>query len=95
MYRSDRSWEAATMGHRKWNVHLAVDETGDLTEVRAVLVADGVEIAHGDGRARRHPADRPVARIGDELAVSRALYALADRLMDAASRDLDLAAGRG
>jgi hypothetical protein len=79
----------------EWTVQLSVDARGDLTEAVAVLEADGVERAHGLGQARRNPADAEHPRIGEELAVSRALYALADRLSDIAAADVALADGRG
>jgi hypothetical protein len=79
----------------EWTVQLSVDARDDLTEAVAVLAADGVERAHGLGRAHRNPADPASPRIGEELAVSRALYALADRTIDIAAVDVALATGRG
>jgi hypothetical protein len=83
------------MSRKEWTVRLTLDEAGDVTDASAVLEANGVEVARATGRARRNPADRPVARVGDELAASRALYALADRLMDVTAEDIDLAEGHG
>jgi len=83
------------MPQKQWSVELVVTEAGDLTQVHAVLLAEGAEVAHGSGEARRRPGDPPVPRVGDELATARALYALADRLMDITAEDIDLAAGRG
>jgi hypothetical protein len=38
--------------------------------------------------ARLDPADEPVSRIGDELAVARALFDLADQLFAMTSADI-------
>jgi Rv2632c-like len=83
------------MSVKEWTVRLSIEEDGDHTRATAVLVTGEGETTRVEGRARRNPADRPSAEIGEELAVSRALYALADRLMDVAARDIDLAAGHG
>jgi len=83
------------MVSKEWTVRLSIDEQGDLTRALAVLSGDNGVVAHAEGRARRNPADRWASWIGDELAASRALYALADRLMDTAARDIDVVAGRG
>jgi hypothetical protein len=65
---------------------------------RVPVRADG-PAAPGPSALRRDEgpttADRPVARVGDELAASRALYALADRLMEVTAEGLALAAGSG
>ena len=41
------------------------------------------------GTARLNPTDADVPEIGDELAVARALSALAHRLVDAAATDIE------
>ena len=72
-----------------WSVRISIEEDDDSTHARAVLTSrDGVTL-HADGRARRNPVDAPVPEIGDELAAARALYGLADALMDAAGRDVE------
>ncbi|WP_461023673.1 dsRBD fold-containing protein [Thalassiella azotivora] len=48
----------------------------------------GPDPLHGQGRARRNPADEDVPEIGEEVAVSRALRDLADRLLATASGDI-------
>jgi len=66
-----------------------VEEDDDHTQARAVLTSrDGVSL-HGDGNADRKPGDAPIPEIGEELAAARALYALADKLMDAAAHDVE------
>ena len=75
---------------KRWSVDIYIDEheenrrtwaearlhTGDRTDVRGV------------GTSSRHPRDREVPEIGDELAVSRALADLADHLHTAARLDV-------
>lgn len=74
---------------RDWTVHVSVFEHEDDTEARAVLVADAPEHLVATGEAHRSPHDSPVAEIGDEVAVARALRHLADRLLDTAERDIE------
>lgn len=72
-----------------WTVRISLDEDGDHTHARAVLSSrDGVTLT-SVGDARRNPHDAVVPEIGEELAAARALYALADRLMDVASTDVE------
>ena len=83
------------MASKEWTVRLSIDEQGDLTRAIAILTGEEGVLVHAEGSARRNPNDRRAPWIGDELAVSRSLYALADRLMDLAARDIDLVAGHG
>lgn len=72
-----------------WTVRISLDEDDDHTHARAVLTSrDGVTVTTV-GDAHRNPHDAVVPEIGEELAAARALYALADRLMDVASTDVE------
>lgn len=74
---------------KEWPVTLRVVERDGRTE--AELVVDtGDWTFDCAGTARRHPADPEVAKVGDELAVGRALIALGNRLV--ALAELDIAA---
>jgi uncharacterized protein DUF1876 len=76
------------METKQWAVQVYISEDRDDTVARAVLITrDGMRVT-GVGRARRNPIDRPVPEIGDELAVSRALADLADRLRVVAAEDI-------
>ena len=76
------------MHTQDWNIRITIDEDDDHTHARAFLSSrDGVTV-HAVGDARRKPSDAPIPEIGEELAVARALYALADQLMDVASQDV-------
>jgi hypothetical protein len=78
------------MRTQTWNVRIDIDEDDTRTSAHAVLHSrDGVEI-RGKGEARRRPSDAVIPEIGEELAVSRAMYSLADRLMEAAAKDVEL-----
>ncbi|MGZ5398369.1 MAG: DUF1876 domain-containing protein [Nocardioides sp.] len=85
------------MHTRTWHLDLELYEQDDHTRAEAVLRTDvGTEVRHV-GVARRHPGDRDVPEIGDELAACRALAGLAHDLLDAAIADVaqnDPAAGR-
>ncbi|MBF8190429.1 DUF1876 domain-containing protein [Nonomuraea sp. K274] len=68
------------MEAKEWSVRVHIAEEGDDTSAKATLTTrDGTRVT-GEGRARRNPADPSVPEIGDELAVSRALGDLADKL---------------
>jgi hypothetical protein len=68
------------MEAKHWTVRIEFTEDGDETTARAVLsTGDGTGVS-GTGHARRNPADPSVPVIGDELAASRALSDLADKL---------------
>lgn len=69
---------------REWTVRITIFEEEDDTSARAVLVAQAPERLAATGRSHRSEDDEPVAEIGDEVAVARALRHLADRLMQTA-----------
>jgi hypothetical protein len=81
--------EETTMEHvAEWDVHVYLFEhDDDSTYARAVLKT-GAGTLIGEGSARRNPADVPVAEIGDELAVGRALVSLGEQLLNAAAGDI-------
>ena len=81
------------MKAKEWGVELYIAEDGTDTAARAVLLSGSEKKTTGHGRARRNPVDREVPEIGDELAVSRALADLADRLHQIASEDIAQLAG--
>ncbi|WP_308207722.1 DUF1876 domain-containing protein [Actinomadura madurae] len=83
------------METKQWSVELYISEDGTDTLARAVLFTGGEKKPVGYGRARRNPVDREVPEIGEELAVSRALADLADRLHGAARRGHRAARGPG
>lgn len=76
-----------------WTVELAVEESADETEARALLVAGDRRIG-GWGRARRNPSDPELPWVGEELAVSRALSDLAHKLLDEAAQAIEQHEGR-
>ncbi|MFI6504892.1 dsRBD fold-containing protein [Nonomuraea typhae] len=76
------------MNDKHWTVEIDLSEQGDLTTAHAMLAAPGSAPMHGYGEAHRNPVDPPAARIGDELAVARALTALTDKLHGVASTDV-------
>lgn len=78
---------------RSWRVNLDLYETEDETKAHAVLVAEASQRLDASGAAYRNPADQPVAEIGDEIAVARALRRLSDRLFDLASADISAIEG--
>lgn len=72
-----------------WSVALHFDETTDHTEAVAVLTAPGGRELRGRGTSRRNPEDRPVARIGEEVAAARALSNLAHELLEYAAAEIE------
>jgi hypothetical protein len=72
-----------------WSVLLSVSARDDSTEAVARLpVSEGSDLT-GHGTARRNPADENVTKIGEELAVARALSDLAHRLLRVATEDVE------
>lgn len=76
----------------QWTVELVIDEHQDerMTRAEARLQAPRRPALTGVGRARRNPDDPDVPRIGDELAVARALSDLAHQLVDVAAGDIEM-----
>jgi len=73
-------------GTKRWVVDVELVEDGPETTARAVLrLDDGRPVEGRHGRAMRAPADKELPRIGDEIAVARALRNLADTLLADAS----------
>jgi Domain of unknown function (DUF1876) len=73
-----------------FTVEIEVHEDPDHTEAKALL-ALGDERRGGWGRARRNPDDQDRPRIGDELAIARALSDLAHHLLDEVATQIEQA----
>jgi hypothetical protein len=78
---------------KTWTVQVDIDEHEDRTRAVARLHTGGAQSLTGTGLARLNPADRDVPKIGDELAVARALSELSHRLLDVAARDIEQSSG--
>ena len=74
--------------NKVWTLEIAIGENADETEAQARLRVDNTEM-EGYGRARRRPGDPERPRVGEELAVARALADLSHRLLDAALSEID------
>lgn len=72
---------------KTFTVDIEVHEHPDSTEATALL--DLGERRGGWGRARRNPADPDRPRLGDELAIARALSDLAHRLLDDVAEQIE------
>ena len=83
----DSEEPTAPAAAHQWTVRISVFE-GEDTTARAVLVADPLDEVRGTGVSHRRAQDPPQARIGDELAVARALRHLADQLLERAATDI-------
>ncbi|MGW4475037.1 DUF1876 domain-containing protein [Nonomuraea sp. NPDC004354] len=80
--------ESGTMKAKQWTVQIYIAEDGDDTTAKAELITrEGTHLS-GTGRARRNPTDPSIPEIGDELAASRALADLADKLAVVTQRDI-------
>jgi hypothetical protein len=79
------------MHTRTWTVEILISEYDDerRTRAEARLHSDVRNPLHGEGEARRSPADREVPEIGDELAAARALADLAYKLLDVTAGDIE------
>jgi Domain of unknown function (DUF1876) len=78
---------------KTWTVQVQIDEHEGSTRAVARLRIDDAESLAGTGLARLNPQDRDVPRIGDELAVARALSELSHRLLDVAAGDIERSSG--
>ncbi len=72
-----------------WSVPLSVAELDGETQPEARLDMGAGSHLSGHGRARRNPVDRNVTKIGEEIAVARALSDLAHRLLQVATTDIE------
>ncbi|MDH6577901.1 dsRBD fold-containing protein [Kitasatospora sp. MAP5-34] len=72
----------------QWDVQLSFEEDGIHTMCDARLVGARAPGLSGHGEAVRSLDDRPLARIGEEMAASRALEELASRLKAQASGEI-------
>jgi hypothetical protein len=72
-----------------WSVMLSVTELDGETHAEAQLITGAGSHLSGHGKARRNPADQNVTKIGEEIAVARALSDLAYRLLHAAATDVE------
>jgi hypothetical protein len=77
-------------GAPTWTVDLRVEEDGVRTVAVATLRAGDRRI-QGRGTARRNPLDPDLPRVGEDLAVSRALSHLAHELLSDAAASLEAA----
>ena len=72
-----------------WLVILSGSEHDGQTRAEVRLVMSGGAYLTGHGTARRNPADEKVTKIGEELAVARALSDLAYKLLHVATADVE------
>ncbi|MFF8847899.1 DUF1876 domain-containing protein [Streptomyces sp. NPDC015127] len=72
----------------EWRVRLRLFEDEGTTKAR-VVPDTGTTALTGRGVAHCNPADTNVPEIGDELAAGRAMRDLAQKLLDAAERDIE------
>jgi hypothetical protein len=77
------------MTTKTWTVQVTLDENGDDTVADAAISVENKMELRGHGMSRRNPRDESEPRIGDELAVARALSDLAHQLLAAAASDIE------
>ncbi|HSE10610.1 MAG TPA: DUF1876 domain-containing protein [Nocardioidaceae bacterium] len=77
------------MATKTLTVQVTIDEQGDDTRADAALSLENKMEMHGRGTSRRNPSDESVPRIGDELAMARALSDLAHQLLAAAATEIE------
>ena len=78
---------------KTWTAEVTLQETPDWTEA-VVTLRMGDSECTARGGARRNPADPSVPRIGEELAVARALGELSGKLVEESARILEATLGR-
>ncbi|GAA1758924.1 DUF1876 domain-containing protein [Agromyces humatus] len=78
---------------KQWSITVDIDEQEDTTLANVSLRTPTGHEVSGVGHAQRNPLDPSVPEIGDELAVSRALRNLAERLLHTTEKDIAGATG--
>jgi hypothetical protein len=73
----------------QWTVRLSIIELDGQTNAEARLVMGDDNHLSGRGKARRNPDDPNVTRIGEEIAVARALADLAHHVLAAAAAGIE------
>jgi hypothetical protein len=76
-----------------FTVEVLLEEDDVETEAKALLRVADRDLA-GWGRARRNPQDPDRPRVGEELAIARALSELSHKLLDAAAAEIEEFEGR-
>lgn len=76
-----------------FSVEIEVQEHPEHTEAKALLDLGG-QRRGGWGRARRNPTDPDRPRLGDELAMARALSDLAHHLLDEVAAQIETTEGQ-
>jgi hypothetical protein len=74
---------------KRWDVDIYIDEHDDTTRAEARLRTRDDTHLMGIGTAHRNPHDVDVPEIGDEVATARALAMLSQKLMRAATEDVE------
>ncbi|MGH3662095.1 MAG: DUF1876 domain-containing protein [Micromonosporaceae bacterium] len=74
---------------RQWQIDMIFEEDVDHTTATATVITPAGQHLRAAGQARRNPHDRPVARIGEEVAGARALSNLAHELLEYAAREIE------
>jgi hypothetical protein len=77
-----------------WTIEMRFEEDTDHTRATAILRTPSGRELRGHGQSWRNPVDRPVARIGEEVAGARALSNLAHELIDFAAAEVEVNVGR-
>jgi peptidoglycan/xylan/chitin deacetylase (PgdA/CDA1 family) len=71
-----------------WHIEIEFDEDDTKTKASLMLrLPDGAEL-RARGYAHRNPSDKPRPRIGEEIAVARALSDLTHQLLDQAAGEI-------
>jgi len=77
------------MQMKHWKVDVFIDEREGRTHAEARLIPQQRVTLAATGEARVSPRDADVPEIGDDLAVARALRALAQKLLQATAADIE------
>jgi Domain of unknown function (DUF1876) len=88
--KEDTTMTDDNRGIKAWHLDAVVDEHEKRTRAKVRMSWHGNELV-GVGLARLDPADEPVATIGDELALARALSDLAHQLFELTVSDVEAA----
>ncbi|WP_185972440.1 DUF1918 domain-containing protein [Georgenia yuyongxinii] len=77
----------------EWQIRVSLFPAGDDTTARVALISDVIGELDAQGASHRGGHDPAVPRIGDEVALARALHHLADQLLARAGHDVETVTG--
>jgi Domain of unknown function (DUF1876) len=81
--------EVMAMEQSEWQIQIHFEEDDTHTHATATAQLRGEQALTGRGDAYRHPNDRNLPVVGEEIAAARALIELTSQLLHAATAEIE------